>query len=70
MIFEDWELLTIEQALDFTAKNNNTLNFECLKLKIEQVRESSINKRYSLRNTDWLVQNGKKSAETRKNKKR
>jgi hypothetical protein len=42
MIFEDWELITIEKALDFTAKNNENLSFDCLKLKIEQVRSKSI----------------------------
>jgi len=69
MIFEDWELVTIERALDFTANNNEDLLFDCLKLKIEQVREKSINKRYTLRTTDWCVENGKKSGEIRRNKK-
>lgn len=69
MIFEDWELITIEKALDFTAENNENLSFNCLKLKIEQVRSKSINKRYTLRTTDWCVENGKKSAENRRNKK-
>lgn len=68
MIFEDWELITIEKALDFTAENNENLSFNCLKLKIEQVRSKSINKRYTLRTTDWCVENGKKSAKSRRNK--
>lgn len=66
MIFEDWELVTIEKALDFTASHKEELSFDCLKLKIEQVRNNSVNKRYSLRTTDWCVENGKKSAETRR----
>lgn len=70
MIFEDWELITIEKALDFTAKNNENLSFDCLKLKIEQVRSKSINKRYTLRTTDWCVENGKKSAINRKSRSR
>lgn len=70
MIFEDWELITIEKALDFTAKNNENLSFDCLKLKIEQVRSKSINKRYTLRTTDWCVENGKKSAMNRKSRSR
>jgi hypothetical protein len=70
MIFEDWELITIEKALDFTAKNNENLSFDCLKLKIEQVRSKSINKRYTLRTTDWCVENGKKSAMSRKSRSR
>ena len=66
MVFEDWELITIEKALDFTAENSDNLSFNCLKLKIEQVRSKSINKRYTLRTTDWCAENGKKSAITRK----
>lgn len=69
MIFEDWELITIEKALDFTSENSENLSFTCLKLKIEQVRSKSINKRYTLRTTDWCVENGKKSAKNRKMKK-
>lgn len=70
MIFEDWELLTIEKALDYTAQNVPELSFDCLKIKIERIRSESINKRYTLRTTDWLVENGKKSAITRKGRRK
>ena len=69
MVFEDWELISIEKALDFTAKNCEELSFDCIKLKIEQVRSKSMNRRFSLRTTDWCSENGKKSAETRRRKK-
>ena len=52
MIFEDWELESIEKALDYTAKHNSGLSYDCSKIKIEQVRSQSINKRYSLACTD------------------
>ena len=69
MIFEDWELLTIEKALEFTAKSSDVLCFDTIKIKIDKIRSESKNKRYSLRTTDWLVENGKKSARNRRKNK-
>lgn len=51
MIFEHWELVTIEKALDFTASNSEGLSFDCLKLKIEQVLSSTKTGRFTLHST-------------------
>ena len=57
MIFEERELETISKALE----NSDSLVCSMIKLKLDEIRSQSLNKRYSLRTTDWLVENGKKS---------
>ena len=57
MIFEERELETISKALE----NSDSLACSMIKLKLDEIRSQSLNKRYSLRTTDWLVENGKKS---------
>ncbi len=64
MIFEDWELASIEKALDSAAQNNSGLSYDCLKIKIEQIRRQSKNKRYSLVCTDRAVAKRVKTIKT------
>lgn len=68
MIFTDIELDTIIKVLG----NNTDTNWfvaNSIISKLNKIRGESINKRYSLRTTDWLVENGRKSARNRKRKK-
>lgn len=63
MIFEDWELDVIENAL-----NANELSDFSIKTKIQNIRSTSVNKRYSLRTTDWLSESGKRRRGKKKDK--
>jgi hypothetical protein len=62
LIFENWELQKIIDSLGDDVSSAN------IKIKIEKIMASSVHKRYSLRTTDWLVENGRKSARNRKKK--
>lgn len=64
MVFEEWELRKIIESLSKGSKKD--LSADLIRLKLEQVMMSSINKRYTIRTTDWCVENGKKSAGRRK----
>lgn len=60
MIFEDWELAEICKVLQKSDSISKTM----IALKIEELRKTSKNKRYTLRTTDWLSE----SARNRKRK--
>lgn len=60
MTFDDWELVTIIQALKFCEEQNKVLSLSPIEMKIEEVRSNSVSKRYSLHDVDWLIENGKK----------
>lgn len=62
MIFENWEL---QKIIDSLGDDVSSVN---IKIKIEKLMSSSVYKRYSLRTTDWLVENGRKSARNKKKK--
>lgn len=62
MIFEKWELERICKNLD-----DKTLADFGIKMKLEEIMKKSVNKRFSLRTTDWCVENGKKSRKEKKN---
>lgn len=62
MIFEDWELREINKAL----LDSESISGIMISNKIEELRKTSKNKRYSLRTTDWLSESAKKQ----KNKKK
>lgn len=64
MIFEDWELKRIEESLD-----GEKLSDFGIKMKIQEIRKLSNNKRYSLRTTDWLSESAKKKRGKKKEKK-
>lgn len=66
MIFEEYELKRIIYCLQHNNKNNEDLLCEVIRLKLEQLMLISVNKRYSLRTTDWCVENGKKSKRRKK----
>lgn len=56
MIFEDWELNEICKIL----KADESISAFMISSKIEQLRLTSKNKRYTLRTTDWLSESAKK----------
>lgn len=57
MVFEEIELKHLIKELE---KSDDLILFS-IKTKIEQVMQQSIHKRYTLRTTDWCVENGKKN---------
>ena len=57
MVFTQAE---IQKIVDVMSKNDEIVS-SVIVAKIKQVTEKSIHGRYSLRTTDWLVENGKKS---------
>ena len=57
MVFEEIELKHLIKELE---KSDDLVLFS-IKTKIEQVMQQSIHKRYTLRTTDWCVENGKKN---------
>ena len=59
MIFEDWELDIIKSCVE-----DNVFGFG-IRMKIEQLQETSKNKRYTLRTTDWLSEASKKANRTK-----
>lgn len=67
MTFDDWELVTIIQALKFCEEQNKELSMASIKMKINEIRDNSVSKRYSLHDVDWLIENGRKGG--KKNKK-
>lgn len=62
MIFEDWELNEICKIL----KADESISAFMISSKIEQLRLTSKNKRYTLRTTDWLSESAKKRKRNRK----
>lgn len=66
MIFEDYELVQIIKCLDEKSRNDESLIFNSLKSKLEELRKQSIHKRYTFRTTDWLVEAGKKTNKSKK----
>lgn len=62
MIFEDWELNEVCKAL----QDSESISGVMISAKIKQLQQTSKNKRYSLRTTDWLSESAKKQ----KNKKK
>ena len=54
MIFEEWELNEILKVLTDDLKHFN------IKIKIKSLMQTSRNKRYTLRTTDWLSDAAKK----------
>ena len=59
MVFEEIELKRLIKELE---KSDDLILFS-IKTKIEQVMQQSIHKRYTLRTTDWCVENGKKNTD-------
>lgn len=57
MVFEEIELRHLVKELE---KSDDLILFS-IKSKIEQVMQESVHKRYTLRTTDWCVENGKKN---------
>lgn len=57
MVFEEMELRHLMEELE---KSDDLILFS-IKNKIEQVMQQSIHGRYTLRTTDWCVENGKKN---------
>ena len=63
MIFEDWELREINKAL----LDSESISGIMISNKIEELRKTSKNKRYSLRTTDWLSESAKKNKGRKRN---
>lgn len=57
MIFEDWELNEVCKAL----RDSESISGVMISAKIKQLQQTSKNKRYSLRTTDWLSESAKKN---------
>lgn len=63
MIFEDWELNEVCKAL----QDCESISSVMIVSKIKQLQQTSKNKRYSLRTTDWLSESAKKQKRKKKN---
>ena len=66
MIFQQWELNEIIKLLD--VDKDNLIYFN-ISTKLKQLMSTSINKRYTLRTTDWLSESAKKRKGKKRNKK-
>ena len=63
MVFTKNEILKISESL---RKNNDILSL-LIKSKIDELLGTTVNGNFSIRNTDWCVENGRKNR-GRKNK--
>lgn len=65
MVFEEWEVKTIIDSLK--ANDGNMMNALVID-KLEKLQQSSKNKRYTFRSTDWLSEANKKRAKLKRKK--
>lgn len=62
MMFMDWELGKIYDALMSDMGRGDSICKVMIAEKIDELRKTSINKRYTLRTTDWLSEAAKKQS--------